>query len=431
MTTLAEDTTKDIVVFLNDFDQEFADGLQKLSERLGRTLRGVILRDRDLDEKGLFSPDKQNLFELIVCDFSDDADLHSTIKSLEPNLLLVTCSDDRNQPYLQRVIPHMPYTLSPSEKSLDWSTHKAQMREMLTSYDASLVPKVQHVTAASEEEIQLALKTLSFPMIIKPTGLAASILVNKVNDEKELRNTLKKSFTKIREIYKRDRGRGEPSMLIEEFIVGRMHSLDAYVNEFGKVWCLPLLDIKTAYDMGQKGFSSYQIDSHLKLTDDEIEAGYEAAEKAIHALGLRSCVAHVEMYHTATGWKIIELGPRAGGQRQDIYAVSYGVDHAYNEFLIKVGLEPEMSTGHKMYTTAIKFPAQEEGVLEAVEGLEEAQAHPSVHSIVLRVKLGDKMLRNEDGGKIVVRGLLQNTDREQLEKDIDNVRSMIKIITKN
>lgn len=431
MNNLATDPAKDLAIFINDFDQEFADGLVKLSERLGRPLRGIILLDSEVKEKGLNTPDKAGVFEQVVCNFDDDAALHAALKQFEPNLLLVTCSDDRNQPYLQKVLPHVPYTLSPTEKSLDWATHKALMREMLTSYDDSLVPKVQHVMGASEKEIKLILDNLTFPMIIKPTGLAASILVKKVNDEQELRDVLTKSFKVIKDIYKRDRGRGKPSMIVEEFIVGHMYSLDAYVNETGTIWTLPLLDIKTAYDMGMEGFSSYQIDSHLELTDQEIVAAYAAAEKAIHALGLRSCVAHVEMYHTDNGWKIIELGPRAGGQRQDIYKISYGVDHAYNELLIKVGLPPETSSEHLNYTTAIKFPAEEEGILEAVEGLEEALGMPTVHTMALRVKLGDMVMRNEDGGKIIVRGLLFSPDREQLKKDLDIVRSTIKIITKN
>lgn len=429
MSNLAYDSSKDVAVFINDFRQEFADGLHKLSLRLHRPLHGVILLDSELKEKGLYEKDTAGVFEEIVCDFSDDVALRKALKILEPNLLLVSGVAERNQPYLQRVLPHVPYILGPTERSLDWATHKAKMREMLGSYNSSLVPKVQVVTGSTDDQIQKVLKKLQFPVIVKPTGLAASVLVSKAHNEQELRQMLKKSFSMIERLYKRDRGRGKPSMIIEEFIEGDMYTVDAYVNETGKVWQLPLLRARTAYAAGLEGFNIYKEDSHLELTSEEIAAGHVAAEQAVHALELRSSVAHIEMYHTKDGWKIIELGARAGGQRQDIYDAAYKIDHAYNELLLKTGLEPEITHEPVAYVTTFNLYVEKEGILREIEGLDQVKEVPSLYKLEVFPPANNIALHSDNGGRVLTRGVLHHPDLDTVNKHGDFVRSNIKFIT--
>jgi hypothetical protein len=430
MLKLPNDPNHNVAVFINDFDQEFADALEKLSARLGRKLRGVILIDSEVKRKNRNSPDEAQVFEQIVCDFYDDASLRQAIAPIENNLLLLTCSSDRNQPYLQQVLPHMPYILGPTESSLVWATHKAKMRELLGAYDPTLTPKVQPVTGPGEAEIQKVIDNLAFPIIVKPTGLAASVLVSKAKDEDELRKVLKASFSVIREIYQRDGGRGEPSMIAEEFIEGDMYSVDVYVGQDGTVWPLPLLRSTTGYAAGKEGFHIYQEDTLLELQVNDIAAGHDAAKRAVHALGLRSCVAHIELFKTDDGWRVIELGPRAGGQRQYIYEAAYNIDHAYNELLVKVGLEPEINNQLVSHVTIVRLYASQTGELTGITGLEEAKSIGSVYNLRQRAQVGDLVATSDNGGKALVDGVLSNTDLTKLYEDAARVRSIIKITTK-
>lgn len=427
MSNFATNSDKNIAIFINDFDQEYADALVKLSEKLGRPLRGLILVDTEVEAIGRDVPDTAGVFERVVCDYNDDKALRAFTRSIEDNILLLTCSSERNQPYLQKLLPHVPYILGPTESSLEWATHKAKMREMLGSYDATLVPKVQAITKNSEVAIQAVLSALTFPLIVKPTGLASSILVSKVHDEAELRNALTEGFTIIAEIYRRDRGRGKPGFIVEEFIDGDMYSADVYVNEKGVVRPLPLLRSRTAHSVGREGFYVYQADSYIELNKTEIKNGYAAAARAVHALGLRSCVAHVELFHTKNGWKIIELGARAGGLRQDVYFTAYGIDHAYNELLLKIGLEPEINDTPTAFCEAIYIYAEKEGVITAIENVEEAKKHPSVYMLTQYAKVGDKALASHRGGKLIAKGVVWHEDLEQMQKDAEFVRSTIKI----
>lgn len=431
MKSFVSNTTRDTAVFINDFDQEFADALQKLSRRLKRPLKGIILVDSAVKQAGANTPDKAKVFKQIVCDFSDTADIRRVTKSLEDKLLLVTCSSERNQPYLSRLLPFVPYIYGPTESSLDWSTHKAKMRELLTSYDKTFAPKVQVVDSAHDREIQKVIEALKFPVIVKPTGLAASILVSKAETPSDLKPILRRSFSVIKDVYKRDKGRGKPEMIVEEFIDGDRYSVDAYVDGEGKVWQLPLVRSKTAYEIGREGFHTYQNETMLDISAKEVATSRSITEGAIHALGLRSCVAHVELFRTKDGWRIIELGPRAGGQRQDIYSIAYGVDHAYNELLMKIGLEPEIKNKPIAYamTVNIWIEPEDEGVILAIDGIDEVKENASYYSLSVRSQVGEEALTSTDGGKMIAVVVLHNKDIKQLRRDADLVRSTIKITT--
>jgi D-alanine-D-alanine ligase-like ATP-grasp enzyme len=430
MNNLWSVSNRDVAVFINDFDQEYADGLVKLAHELKRPLTGIILVDKDILRKKQNSPDTAHLFEQVVCDFNDDRSLATALRPYAERLLLATCSGERNQSYLKRALPHMPYILGPTESSLDWAVHKAKMRELMGAYDPSLVPRVQHITAATETQIRQVLDKLSFPVVVKPTGLAASVLVSKAHNETELRKVIKESFAVIEEIYQRDSGRGEPSMIVEEFIEGDMYSVDAYINQTGKVWVLPLIRSLTGYAAGKTGFHIHQEDSKHDLTPAEIKAGHHAAAQAMHALGLRSCVAHIELFKTADGWKAIELGARAGGQRQYMYEAAYDTDHAYNELRLKVGLDPIINHKPVSHFTIVRTYTDKDGILERVEGYEAAKANPSMYHIRLRATPGTAVSTSDKGGKVIVDAVLRNTDLDQLYKDADLVRDHLKVIVK-
>jgi biotin carboxylase len=221
-----------------------------------------------------------------------------------------------------------------------------------------------------------------------------------------------------------------PEMIIEEFIEGDMYSIDMYVNQEGKTWGLPPIRSKTAHSLGFDGFYTYQNESYLEIDDETIAAGQEAATQAVHGLGLRSCAAHIELFHTKDGWKIVELGPRAGGYRQFMYEAAYGVDHAYNELLVKVGLEPEIPTKAIAHSLITNTYADEEGVIEEIEGVDNARNVGSVNELIVHAKPGDPALPSGKGGKLIVDGFLSNASQEQLLADADAVRKHINIRTR-
>ncbi len=425
---LADDPTKNIVIYINDYYPEYGAAFPKLAEKLGRPLKGVMLIDKKLKDAGQNLPDPTGVFEEVVCDFSNDGELRATIRRFEDNLLLVSCSGEGSQMDFQRVLPHIPYVPAPTERSLEWATHKGKMRELIGAYSPQLVPKVQPVENANEGEIQKVLGALTFPVMIKPTGLSDSALVTKAHNEDELRVALDDAFDALHDTYKRNRGNGKPGIIVEEFMDGDQFTIDGYVDAVGNIYLLPLLhSISSNRITGLGGFNIYQVETHHGLTDEEIAVGKRASEDAIHAIGLRSSIAHIELFKTADGWKIIEIGARPGAYRQEIYEVSYGVDHALNELLIKIGLPPEMGKGHLTHSQLVKVYPQTAGILSEIEGLDKARLHPAVYKVTPYAEPGDKILPIAQGGSIVVEGLVFNKSIDQLRRDATEVRSMLKV----
>lgn len=421
------DSSKDIVLFINDYYPEYGSAFKKLAIKLGRPLRGIMLIDRTLKEQGLNLPDTEHLFQEVVCDFQDDGELRSTIKRFEKNLLLVSCSAESSQLDFRRVLPHVPYHFGPTEKSLEWATHKGKMRELIGAYNKALVPEMIPVKDASESEIKKIIGAIGFPMMVKPTGLSDASLVVKVRNETELRQTLHNSFARIHDIYRETRGNGEPGIIVEEFMDGEQFTIDCYVNQFGKVWTLPLLKSKSANNVGLEGFYTYQTETYYELADDEVKAGYEAAREAIYALGLRSTIAHMDLMKTTEGWKVIEVGARPGALRQEVYQVSYGIDHALNELLLKIGMEPEVSDHLVIHSMIFKVYPESEGIIDVLEGVEEVKSIPSVYKLQTFVKPGDIVRPAIHGGTAAVQGLLFGENPEQLRKDVADVRAMITV----
>jgi hypothetical protein len=426
--TLAENEAKNIVIYVNDFYPEFATAFTKLSEKLGRPLRGIMLIDAERKATGQNrAGGDDEFFEEIVVDFFDDEALKRVLAPLEDNLLLVSCDSERSQLYLKQVIPHVPYVNIPTERSIDFVANKAKMREQLIAYNKDLSPNFIVADDAGYDTILHARDTLRFPVMVKPTSLDGSTLVNKANDENELQNVLSDSFARLDEVHARSRGLGDKTMLIEEFIEGELYTADAYVDASGNVSVLPFIHSINGAKAGMEGYQTFQSDSYIDLTAEEIAAGQEAVRQLVHSIGLRSNVAHIDLFFTLQGWKIVEIGGRPGAWRQEMYMASYGIDHALNELLVKIGSEPEMPTGMVAYSTVFKMHAYEEGVVESVGGIDEARSNPSMDTLAVEVKPGDFVLPNARGGSVLVSGILRNADISQLERDVVAVRDVISI----
>jgi hypothetical protein len=100
---LVDDTSKDIVLFINDFYPEYGRAFKKFTKKLGRPLRGIILVDSTAKAQHRNHPDKNHQFEEVVCDFSDTGALRATIKKFEDRLLLVSSSAESSQLDFQKV----------------------------------------------------------------------------------------------------------------------------------------------------------------------------------------------------------------------------------------------------------------------------------------------------------------------------------------
>ena len=367
-------------------------------------------------------------FEVITANSLSTKQLHKAFGPRHDEIVGITCRAESLMDNFQRLIPHIPYIRAPIPLSLDWSTDKLLMRRRLTEYDTKITPKYTVVSDIDHTTINKLEHKVGYPMVVKPSGLAASMLVSIVYHREELEKVLKKSFTALKRVHKKVGGRGEAKILVEQFLEGTMYSVDAYVGASGNCYFAPPVHIKTGRSIGFDDFFGYQQLTPTKLKKSKIDELETVATKGIHALGLRSTIAHVEVIRTENhGFKIVEIAARMGGFRHDLYEKSYGFDHTLNDMLIRLGKKPKIKKTIKGYTVAMKFYSKKEGKLEKIAGLRKIKSFESFESISVNKEIGEMCKFAKNGGGSVVNVMLHNKDRSNLLADIRRTEQTLKI----
>ena len=329
---------KNIILVVGGPTLAAAQNILDFQDSYDEKLRFFIINNKKATtEKGI---ETYSMFEeVLMVNFDSDKSISKAIAPYREEFLAVTCRADSNIPKFQKLIPHLPYLKTPLPVSLGWSVDKIEMRRRFKAYDSKITPKYMYVKDSQKETIKRIEEKVGFPLIVKPSGFAASLLVSMAYHHEELEKTLRKVFRKMKVLSKRFTDK-EPRVLVEQFMEGTMYSVDAYVNSRGVVYFCPMVSVKTGKEAGFDDFFGYQQMTPVKLKKSSIEDAQEVAEKAVHALGLRSTTVHVELMRTENGWKIIEVGPRIGGFRHVMYELSYGIDHTANDILIRIPQKP-------------------------------------------------------------------------------------------
>lgn len=407
--------------------EKFNKFAKEYSQQKQVDLKLVLLHDRDKLKK--YQKNIACLFDYVVkTNFLDDDRLQEDLLPFGEDIIGVICRAESHIPKLAALIPHIPYVKLPTEESLLWSVNKLSMRRRFKKYNPKITPKFMVVKDFSEVELDKIEKKLHYPLLVKPFGLAQSLLVTNVYHRDELKKVLKKSFKVLDQIYKETDKIGEQGLLVEEMMEGTQYSIDSYVNSKGKVYHCPIVHVKTGKQIGFDDYFGYRQMTPTKLSKQSEGEAQQIAEEAIHALGLRSSTAHVELMRTEEGWKVIEVAPRVGGFREQLYEYSYGFDHAINDLLIRIGKPPKINRKALGYSAALKIYAPKEGLIESIKGMRNINQLESFKEFVGTTKRkGDKAIFAKNGGSSVAKIILFNKSRSKLLADIRRIESNLQI----
>ncbi|MBQ4071555.1 MAG: ATP-grasp domain-containing protein [Clostridia bacterium] len=219
---------------------------------------------------------------------------------------------------------------------------------------------------------------LSFPCIIKPTDNAGSRGVALVHSYEELPSRYEYARASSR--------RG--AVIIEEYLTGREVSVEIVVTG-GVVHILAITDKLTT---GAPHFVEMGHTQPSSLPSDILAEVSDLATRAVTAVGIDDCPAHVEIMVTDEGPKMIELGARMGGDciTSHLVPLSTGVDMIEATVRISLGDRVDLTPKHSR-GSAIRYFDVPEGVIEGVEGADAARALPGVREITLVKGVGDRV----------------------------------------
>ena len=357
----------------------------------------------------------------------NDTKIAKLLAPYADRLLAATCTKEKNVRAYRRIIPHVPYLFTPTQDSLNWATDKVEMRQRMSEYAPEVCPKFMLVEDLKEATIKKIEKTIHFPLIVKPAGLAASKHVAVCYYRQEFEQNSKKIMAALAKEYKERERDDKPKILVEEFMEGSMYSIDAYVNARGYVYHCPPVHVKTGISIGFDDFFGYIRILPVQLKEYKIEKAEQAVTQAIHALGLRNVSCHAELMKTEDGWKVIEVGPRVGGYRHTMYQLSHGINHLLNDSLIRIPQKPVIKTRAKQTVAVMQFFARKEGLLVAIEGLKKIPKLDSYQNLDIKIKPGGICKFAKNGGGSVFDVTLAHKLRSQVLADIRRIEQVINI----
>lgn len=418
---------KNILVFVMNLTPRMVEDIRAYEKDTGQVFRIMLLWDSKVKR----AEGKGGYDLLVECDFSKPHKVAEALLTHEEEFLAITCRSEANMARFAQIIPHVPYLRTPNVESLNWAADKYEMRKRFKIFDPKNTPRFTRVMNTSKPERSRVVEKVGFPMIIKPSNLAASRFVAICYHEEELESTLRSIFRKIRVAYKDDNRKEEPKVLAEEFMEGLMYSIDSYVDSRGSITHCPLVRVKTGRDIGHHDFYNYLHITPTALKGESIANAQRVTETAIKALGLRSVTAHTELMKVDDEWKVIEVGARCGGFRDMLHGLSCDINHAANDILVRIPKKPVVPKKCKGFAAAMKWFVEKEGIITEMRGIKKIEELESFYRITVNKKIGDRAKFARNGGRSVFNLIMYNADRSKLLADIRRVEQMVSVKVSN
>jgi len=423
---------KNIILYVMNLPdrQKTIDEVRQYEEISGEPIRVMLLLDSRVRDGKNYS-DVPGLDIIESCDFTKPWKITEALLPYQDELLAITCRSEQHLSRFIQVIPHVPYLRTPSTESLIWASDKYEMRKRMRLFDAKITPVFTLIKNTTKDERARVIKKIGFPMIVKPANLAASRFVSICYHEEELEKTLRSLFRKVKNAYKNDSRQEEPKIIAENYMEGDMYSVDSYVNSRGGVHHCPLVKVTTGKNIGHDDFYNYLQMTPSGLKRVTVENAEIVAEKAIHALGLRSTTAHTELMKIDDEWKVIEIGARAGGFRQVLHNLSCDINHTLNDVLVRIPAKPIIPKKCRGFAATMKWFVEKEGYIIEFKGIKKIETLESFHKIEINKKIGDRAIFAQNGGRSVFNLFLYNDDRSKLLADIRRVEKLVNIKVAN
>jgi predicted ATP-grasp superfamily ATP-dependent carboligase len=417
---------KNIIVYVMNIPADAIASIRRYEKVTKKKYRIMLLWDTNVVDKNN-KTNTPGLDIVVKCDFTKSHKIAEALVPYQDEFLAITCRSEQNMARFAQVIPHVPYLRTPTPESLRWASDKYEMRRRMKLYDSSITPTFTLLKENTKEERDRVIAKVGFPMIIKPTNLAASLFVSICYHEEELEKTLKTTLSKLKKAYENDGRLEEPKIIVEQFMEGDMYSIDSYVTARGKVEHCPLVKVKTGKAIGHDDFFGYLQITPPIFKRATVEKAEKVAEKAIHALGLRSSIAHTELMKIDDEWKVVEIGARMGGFRHELHMLTCGIDHSLNDVLVRIPAKVTTTKKCSGFACAMKWFAMNEGSITEMKGIKKIETLESFHRIEINKKVGDKAVFARNGGRSIFNLFLKNSDRSKLLADIRRVEQMVKI----
>ena len=289
------------------------------------------------------------------------------------------------------------------------AANKLYMKEKLV---ANGVRTARFLNIHSEAELNEAVKSLEFPVIVKATDLQGSRGICIVREEDELTS----AYDEVMSLTHKD------FCIVEEFIEGTEFGAQAFVYKGEVLFVLPHGDetvmCKTAVPVGH--YMPFPM-SDVLAADVDLQA-----RKAISALGLDNCAVNIDFISCDDKAYIIELTGRGGANGlTDITGEYFGIDYYKMMVLTALGGDPREIFSKKL---TIPRASVSKMLTSNKSGVAKSVFVPTLPDtdIIMFSQAGDEVRAftnsNDDIGQIVVSGADLNECNRKIEVAINSIK---------
>jgi biotin carboxylase len=292
-----------------------------------------------------------------------------------------------------------------SPHSVENCRNKLHQRKILS---AARLPVPEFFAIRHEEDPSSVLANVPFPCVIKPLVLAAGQGVIRANNAEEfvaavgrIRALLQSPEIQV------TREDGLDRLLVERYIPGQEVAVEGLIDDAH----LRLLAVFDKPDPLEGPFFEETLYvTPSRLPGELLVRIADCAARIVRALGLKRGPLHAEFRVNEQGPWVLEAAPRPIGGLcaralrfgpQKISLEELLVRHALGFWGADLAREVEASG-------VMMIPVRESGVLERVEGVEEAKATPGVYEVQITARLHDYVAAWPEGssylGFIFARG---------------------------
>jgi hypothetical protein len=371
-------------------------------------------------------PDKR-FKNRIVADFSSKDTLLSSLKQLKakPDGVMVT--------YESYVLPaawiaeylHLPGIPTIAAEAC---TDKFLMRSLFAMATEKVSPDFK--IAESEESIIEFANSHSFPIIMKPANLAKSLLVTKSNTIEDLITQYRDTIKLLDTTYKKYAPNRTPKVIIEEYLDGTIHSVDAFVDDLGIPHVLEqVVDYQTGYDIGYDDNFHYSRLLPSNLLVSEIKRLRHCAEVGIRALGMKSTAAHVEIIMTSEGPRIVEIGARNGGYRERMHSLANGIDITGAALALSLGQQPQITATRNDPCGVFELFPKKAGIFDGINCIDELKSLASLNYLSIKAKEGADIGKAAQGYKMSAVVILHSDDSDLFANDLNFLNTNVYVKT--
>ena len=258
-----------------------------------------------------------------------------------------------------------------------------------------------------DDEPAAAARQQDYPVVLKPTFLAASRGVIRADDPAGFVAAFRRIGALLRQADVQERGRDAARLiLVEEFVPGVEVALEGLLSA-GRLKVLALFDKPDPLDGPFFEETLYVTPSRLAApVQDAITA---ITADAARALGLREGPVHAELRVNDRGAWLIELAARSiGGLCSRV--LRFGTGLSLEEVILMHALGRDVTALQREPRPAgvMMIPIPRAGILRGVSGMREARLVPAVDDITISATIGKPLVPLPEGssylGFIFARG---------------------------